>query len=429
MTTFTSGSPRLPVPTRTTNTLAERTRRRPRARGRLKSQTHEVDKTKYRHYHKNYGHTIKEFIMLRDKIEELIQTDNLQKFVKKGADFGYLDRTPRLKGVINTIARGFVKGSSSLTRKRCLPSLSTVAPITFSDQDFVRSNLKQNNLMVIIIEVTNFAVKKVLIDQGSSADILYMSTFQRLQIPETEICLYHEQLVGFSREHVDTCGYINLLMTFDDSNIETESLTKITTQKVQRFIWQNIICRYHIPNSMVTDNGTQFISKSLNFTKSYRSHISHQQSHPRRVSMIAQKSQGIMGQTITQHPMSLPLLPTILNWRDPYRLTFGTDDMILVEIGEPSLRKSSFNPAKNLSSLQTDLDLVKEDREQACIRQEACRHRAAHRYNSNIRPRDLDKSNLEMRGREKEKGSLQLSGKDLLESGNHSAMTHTVWNS
>ncbi|RDX87566.1 hypothetical protein CR513_30943, partial [Mucuna pruriens] len=72
--------------------------------------------------------------------------------------------------------------------------------------------------MVITIEVANFTIIKVLIDQGNSIDILYMSTFRHLQIIEIEIRPDHEQLVGFLGEHVDTSGYIDLLMTFNDSS-------------------------------------------------------------------------------------------------------------------------------------------------------------------------------------------------------------------
>ncbi|RDX75262.1 hypothetical protein CR513_44873, partial [Mucuna pruriens] len=92
-------------------------------------------------------------------------------------------------------------------------------PITFTDQDIVGLDLEQNSHLVITIEVANFAIKKVLIDQGNSANILYMSTFRRLQILEIKMCSYHEQLVGFSRECVDTHGYIDLLTTFDDSSV------------------------------------------------------------------------------------------------------------------------------------------------------------------------------------------------------------------
>ncbi|RDX64037.1 hypothetical protein CR513_57455, partial [Mucuna pruriens] len=90
------------------------------------------------------------------------------------------NETPRLKGVINTI----VGGSSSLARKQYLHTVNSIHTahrqlplITFTNQDFVGSDPEQNDPMVITIEVANFTVKKVLIDQGSSIDILYMSTF------------------------------------------------------------------------------------------------------------------------------------------------------------------------------------------------------------------------------------------------------------
>ncbi|RDY09755.1 hypothetical protein CR513_05836, partial [Mucuna pruriens] len=98
--------------------------------------------------------------------------------------------TLRLKGVINTIVKGFVRDSSSSTKRRYLRTINSIhtdtnrvpqqlPPITFTDHDFVRSNLKQNDPMVTTIEVANFAIKKILINQGSSTDILYMSTFKR----------------------------------------------------------------------------------------------------------------------------------------------------------------------------------------------------------------------------------------------------------
>ena len=45
--------------------------------------------------------------------------------------------------------------------------------------------------------------------------------------------------------------------------IEAEALTKITAQQVQTFIWKNIICRFGIPHTIITDNGRQFIDKKL----------------------------------------------------------------------------------------------------------------------------------------------------------------------
>lgn len=94
------------------------------------------------------------------------------------------DDRPPLCRTINTISEGFVGGgrSSSFGKKNLRAAQSVhaifgssqrrMSPITFSYSDFQGTDRNQEDPMVIIVEVENFAVKKVLIDQGSSVDIL-----------------------------------------------------------------------------------------------------------------------------------------------------------------------------------------------------------------------------------------------------------------
>jgi len=44
---------------------------------------------------------------------------------------------------------------------------------TFTDDDFHGLDHQQDDPMVITVEIENYAVKKVLVDQGSSINILY----------------------------------------------------------------------------------------------------------------------------------------------------------------------------------------------------------------------------------------------------------------
>ncbi|CAL9004490.1 unnamed protein product [Prunus brigantina] len=39
---------------------------------------------------------------------------------------------------------------------------------------------------------------------------------------------------------------------------EAEALTTITEAKIEHFVWKNILCRFGLPNAIVTDNGKQF---------------------------------------------------------------------------------------------------------------------------------------------------------------------------
>lgn len=64
--------------------------------------------------------------------------------------------------------------------------------------------------MVITAMITRYKVGKVLINQGSSANILYLKTLQQMNVSEDAIMPFHEQIVGFEGEKVDTKGYVDL---------------------------------------------------------------------------------------------------------------------------------------------------------------------------------------------------------------------------
>ena len=68
--------------------------------------------------------------------------------------------------------------------------------------------------MVIMVELESFVVKNVLVNPGSSVDILYWMTFQKLQIPLEDLAPYDEPIYDFAGERVPTMGYVDLHTTF-----------------------------------------------------------------------------------------------------------------------------------------------------------------------------------------------------------------------
>ena len=44
---------------------------------------------------------------------------------------------------------------------------------------------------------------------------------------------------------------------------EVEPLVTITKAKIEDFVWKNILCRFGIPNAIVTDNGQHFDNKKF----------------------------------------------------------------------------------------------------------------------------------------------------------------------
>ncbi|XP_017431862.1 uncharacterized protein LOC108339233 [Vigna angularis] len=204
-----------------------------------------ADGTKHCTYHLNIGHNTEDCTVLKDKVEELIRAGHLKRFVKEERrtrspprkarvernnrrDDRHLDRRRSrscshdrsLRGTINTISGGFAGGSSASARKRNLRELKSVhrvdvrkcsmPPITFTDEDFHAPDPNQDDPMVITAVIARYNKGKVLVDQGSSVNILYWKTFQQMDISEDLIAPYNEQIVGFTGERVDTRGYVDL---------------------------------------------------------------------------------------------------------------------------------------------------------------------------------------------------------------------------
>ena len=48
-----------------------------------------------------------------------------------------------------------------------------------------------------------------------------------------------------------------LLVTIDYFTkwVEAEALATITEAKVQNFVWKNIVCRFRIPRTIISENG------------------------------------------------------------------------------------------------------------------------------------------------------------------------------
>jgi len=95
-------------------------------------------------------------------------------------------------------------------------SRRSIPDITFTDRDFRAIDTRQDDPMVITIDLANCEIRKTLVDQASSVDILYWRTFEKMGLEESEIILLDEQIVGFSGERVDTKGYIDLHIMFGE---------------------------------------------------------------------------------------------------------------------------------------------------------------------------------------------------------------------
>ena len=45
--------------------------------------------------------------------------------------------------------------------------------------------------------------------------------------------------------------------------VEAEPTAQITEHKAKDFVWKNIVCRFGLPRTLITDNGRQFDNKKF----------------------------------------------------------------------------------------------------------------------------------------------------------------------
>ncbi|VFQ74810.1 unnamed protein product [Cuscuta campestris] len=107
-------------------------------------------------------------------------------------------------------------------------------PIVFTDRDLTPTGEDHNDPLVITMEINGVDVARVLVDTGSSVNILYLETFQKLRLCRTQLEPLKTPLSGFTGDTVEAEGSIVL-------PVELGSGEK-TVWKKMRFIVVDIKC-------------------------------------------------------------------------------------------------------------------------------------------------------------------------------------------
>ena len=92
----------------------------------------------------------------------------------------------------------------------------TDATITFSDSDLEGCQHPHDDPLVVRAIVANTTVNRVLVDNGSSADIIFASTFDKMGIRREKLEPVNTHLGGFSGERVLPLGSIQLVLTLGE---------------------------------------------------------------------------------------------------------------------------------------------------------------------------------------------------------------------
>jgi hypothetical protein len=82
--------------------------------------------------------------------------------------------------------------------------------IGFSKEDFAGVSLPHSDALVVTLVIANHKIHRVLVDTGSSTDIIYKSAFELMSIGQGKLVPVKGPLVSFSGEQVLPIGSIDL---------------------------------------------------------------------------------------------------------------------------------------------------------------------------------------------------------------------------
>ena len=191
-------------------------------------------------YHRDKGHTTEQCQVLKDHLGQLVKVGYLKEFVvdsgNRDASHGTQQKGNPLSpplGVIEVI-HATLRGTT-ITRRGALtvapkencsvkpPSEKRIkvgrVPISFDEEDMEGTIQPHNNTLVVTTRISDFLVKRVMIDQGSGANIMYLDLFEGLGLKNQDLMKYDTPLVSFDGRVVIPEGQISLPVNMEGKEV------------------------------------------------------------------------------------------------------------------------------------------------------------------------------------------------------------------
>ncbi|XP_058075798.1 uncharacterized protein LOC131224291 [Magnolia sinica] len=181
------------------------------------------DKCKYYCFHRDHGHNTANCVDLKDEIEALIRKSHLHRYTKEERTSQKEEReqpnkAPEDPAEMRTIFGGSSDGGDSNRAQKAHSRKSNpehyihmterpskelqVSPcsLTFTEDDAYGIHHPQDDALVVTMTIANHKVYRILVDTGSSADVIYSEAFKRIGIPRSHLRLVKTPLHGFTGE-------------------------------------------------------------------------------------------------------------------------------------------------------------------------------------------------------------------------------------
>ena len=96
--------------------------------------------------------------------------------------------------------------------------------LSFSNEDKVGTLQPHDDALMVTLRIGGYDVKRVLVDQGSGAEIMYPDLFKELKLKPKDLACYDSPLIGFDGKIVFPKGQIRLPVQAGSEVVEVNLL-------------------------------------------------------------------------------------------------------------------------------------------------------------------------------------------------------------
>ncbi|KAL0417247.1 UNVERIFIED_CONTAM: hypothetical protein Slati_3556600 [Sesamum latifolium] len=241
---------------------------------------------KFCRFHNDYCHTTEECRHLKNEIERLIQNEYLQEYVcwekargtglyqkketdrSKKAKAANPEASPRGGGDSHHARKAEIRKAhnETITKVLDVETAEDTPIIQFGRAEHSGFKSAHNDALVITALLANYEVRRIFIDSGSSADILFGDAYDQMQLGDTPLKKVNTSLYGFAGEVVHPRGLISLPLTLGTWHTRKTCILKFLVVDVPSAYnvilgrptlnaFQTVISMYHMKIKFPTPGG------------------------------------------------------------------------------------------------------------------------------------------------------------------------------
>ncbi|VFR00078.1 unnamed protein product [Cuscuta campestris] len=207
------------------------------------------------------------------------------------------------------------------------PKQTRREPITFTDRDLPATGEDHNDPLVITMNMGGVDVSRVLVDTGSSVNVLYLETFEKLKLCRTRFIAY---LASFGIKHNKAS------VTYPQGNGQVENANRTIVDELKK---------------RLGEEGRKWL-----------------ETLPHTIWAHRVTSRRATGET-------------------PFMLTYGCEARLPIEAEFPTFRETVYQPGQNEADHLAELNLVEEWRTMVAVRMAGYQQSVKRYHDNRVGPR------------------------------------------